>query len=523
MDRRKFLVGMGALTAGGAAFLGTGAFSRVESQRDVTIEVAEDPDAYLGLDGTGSVNSDNYVEIDDKGHLAIDIGENPNGGQGVNSDSFTWFDSMVQVCNQGKEDVGFYIESPTDNDFPEGIDATGPDGTPYEDEPRLQFYTGEAAGSGDDGTSSVIGEDNAVAIPLGECIELGVRTMTKGVDATANDQLFGDEVRLIADVDTEGVPPGTPENTILNLRTGTEYGDLDMALNEAQEGDTLALGPGEYSSFDITTNGLTLVGSGMNSTTINGQNHTDATDVTVRDLELDSDGGNSWIVETDAAIDGLRIENVKTVGNSIGIEVRADEDSPDKADGLHIENFQAVDNTVKGIYLERAHNATLRNITVDGIEFTGHENPPSNGIDINLKSQEYENITIEDTIVRGVEEDNFGDPTWNAAVCIKARDDPTAYDDFPATLDGVTVDNVTIKDSVAGLRLGEPGVDYDSDPEGPSNVTIQNSTFDNNDEYHVEDLSDSVNLNDVLNNNGNTFSPAGEIESDPDRIVPESS
>jgi len=215
MKRRNFLIGIGGTALGGSALLGSGAFSRVESQRDMTIQVAEDPDAYLGLSGTGSPNSDNYVSIDDHGHLAIDIadsGHGPgDGGQGVNSDSFTWFDGMVEVCNQGKEEVGFWIEPPADDDFPEGIDATGPSGTPYEDEPRLMLYTGEAAGSGDDGTNSVMGEDNAVAIPLGECIELGVRTMTKGVDATANDQLFGDELLLIADVAVEGEIPVPPE------------------------------------------------------------------------------------------------------------------------------------------------------------------------------------------------------------------------------------------------------------------------------------------------------------------------
>ncbi|UWG50530.1 DUF1102 family protein [Halalkaliarchaeum sp. AArc-CO] len=211
MERRKFLYGIGVSAIGGSALVGSGAFSRVESQRDVAIEVAEDPDAYLGLSRTGSTNSDNYVEIDEKGHLGIDVGENPNDGEGVNSDSFTWFDSLFQVCNQGKETVGFYIEPPTDEDYPEGIDATGVEDTSYEDEPRVQFYTGEAAGVGDDGTESIMGEDNAVSIPVGECIEIGLRTMTKSVDATENNRLFGDELVLTADVDVEGVVPEVGE------------------------------------------------------------------------------------------------------------------------------------------------------------------------------------------------------------------------------------------------------------------------------------------------------------------------
>ena len=254
MERRNFLLGIGGASIGGSALLGTGAFSRVESQRDVTIAVAEDPDAYLGLSGTGSLNSDNYVGLDEKGHIAIDIGENPNDGLGVNSDSFTWFDSMVQVCNQGKEGVGFYIEEPGDDDFPNGIDATGP--APYDDEPRLQFYTGEAAGVGDDGTSSVMGEANAIDIPVGECIELGVRTMTKGVDAN-DGTLFGEEVRLIADVAVDEDPFVRPPEPSSLLVAGDDDGDWAELFANTEDGTTtfiVKIDDEEYPEWPQNTN-----------------------------------------------------------------------------------------------------------------------------------------------------------------------------------------------------------------------------------------------------------------------------
>ena len=69
MKRRNFLVGVGGATIGGSALIGSGAFSRVESNRQVHIEVAKDPDAYLGLDRCpGSENSKNYAHLDDYGH-----------------------------------------------------------------------------------------------------------------------------------------------------------------------------------------------------------------------------------------------------------------------------------------------------------------------------------------------------------------------------------------------------------------------------------------------------------------------
>lgn len=49
MNRRSFLAGVGAMTVGGSALLASGAYSRAESQRAVTIETVGDDDAYLRL------------------------------------------------------------------------------------------------------------------------------------------------------------------------------------------------------------------------------------------------------------------------------------------------------------------------------------------------------------------------------------------------------------------------------------------------------------------------------------------
>jgi len=113
MERRKFLIGTGALAAGGAAALGSGAFSRVESHRDVSIAVANDENAYLGFKRMDTPHSKNYFDYDDEGHAEIQIAGhddfNNNGpaetGSGVNSNSRTWFDGLFRLCNQGKADI----------------------------------------------------------------------------------------------------------------------------------------------------------------------------------------------------------------------------------------------------------------------------------------------------------------------------------------------------------------------------------------------------------------------------------
>lgn len=196
MKRRKFLVGTGALAAGGAAALGSGAFSRVESQRDVTIEVAKDPDAYLGLDRCDSENSRNYTDLDENGHGYVHIAESGNGGYGVNSDSYTWFDDLFQVCNQGKADMDFYIDA---------------SGLEVRDGGVVRFYTGTASGSqGDDGVTFIAsseeetGLEDAIEIELGHCVCVGLKTETHGVDATSGDPLVDGTVTLVADAPGAG-------------------------------------------------------------------------------------------------------------------------------------------------------------------------------------------------------------------------------------------------------------------------------------------------------------------------------
>ena len=49
MKRRAFVLGVGTASLGGSAVIGTGAFSRVESQREVGVEVVGDA-FFMGYD-----------------------------------------------------------------------------------------------------------------------------------------------------------------------------------------------------------------------------------------------------------------------------------------------------------------------------------------------------------------------------------------------------------------------------------------------------------------------------------------
>jgi hypothetical protein len=107
MQRRKFLIGAGSVAAGGAAVLGTGAFNQATAERDVTVTVADDSEAYLTLDPDTGRNSEFASET--SGTVRVDIGENDRGGAGINKGGRTFLFELFEIRNQGTEPVIAYV------------------------------------------------------------------------------------------------------------------------------------------------------------------------------------------------------------------------------------------------------------------------------------------------------------------------------------------------------------------------------------------------------------------------------
>ncbi|TYL38348.1 hypothetical protein CV102_11065 [Natronococcus pandeyae] len=118
LNRRNVLVGLGTIVAGGGAALGTGAFSSVEADRSVTIETDGDDSALLQIVPNEGYNGDagDYVDDSDDS-IEIVIGDDDNsdtGDTGVNVNATTTFIDLLEVTNNGSQDVGFYVESKED-------------------------------------------------------------------------------------------------------------------------------------------------------------------------------------------------------------------------------------------------------------------------------------------------------------------------------------------------------------------------------------------------------------------------
>ncbi|OYR62886.1 DUF1102 domain-containing protein [Halorubrum ezzemoulense] len=105
MKRRNVLAALGMISGGAAIASGTGAFTSVEADRDVAVQVATDSSAFLALRAIG--DNAPYMSTSN-GQLGIDLtsgNATGAGGQGVNTNAVTVFEDMFEVRNQGTQDV----------------------------------------------------------------------------------------------------------------------------------------------------------------------------------------------------------------------------------------------------------------------------------------------------------------------------------------------------------------------------------------------------------------------------------
>ena len=133
MKRRTVLIGLGATTVGGAV-VGSGAFSSVEAERDITVNVAGDENAFLRIAPLDGPNG-NYATTEG-GTLTIDLSDDNDEvqGDGLNQNAVTTIRNVFEIGNQGTQPVGVQITDsilvPEDGVaigiFPEGEDPSGP-------------------------------------------------------------------------------------------------------------------------------------------------------------------------------------------------------------------------------------------------------------------------------------------------------------------------------------------------------------------------------------------------------------
>lgn len=108
MKRRNLLTSI-ALVTGGGSLLGTSAFTSVETERTVTVEIADEDEAFLAMEPSGGVNAQ-FAETGQNRKILFDINDVIDRGQGPSSNAVYTFDNVFEIKNQGTQNIYLEVE-----------------------------------------------------------------------------------------------------------------------------------------------------------------------------------------------------------------------------------------------------------------------------------------------------------------------------------------------------------------------------------------------------------------------------
>lgn len=197
------------------AIPGTGAFSSVTAERTASVSVADDTDAFLGLEPHNSANGQYATTNDGQLELRIDETNPAISGEGVNQNAITTFDDVFNITNQGTQRVAVSVNDSAS---------------------ETEYYVQH------DGERLALDEVEVVLDP-GDVAEVGLVTNT----TSDSDAIVPGDVKIVAEAtDAESPFIGAPEDD----RPGVIIPDGTSAVQAGV--DTMRIGT-DLSSDSSTT------------------------------------------------------------------------------------------------------------------------------------------------------------------------------------------------------------------------------------------------------------------------------
>ena len=206
--KRRTLLGTAAGAVGGASIIGSGAFNIARVDRDFTVNIVGDDDAYLRIGACqDDTRNEDYLVGGDTGQVGIQLtGDNDQvegGGEGVNNEGVTEFYNVFEICNQGTNGVCMDFQAspkeiPSDADIPDRYEGEFGPG-----DPAVVFYEGDKANDPDariDVEELDADQPGAFHLEPGDCQCIGFTVRAFGFDE--GEDLFEDtdlEIVAVAD------------------------------------------------------------------------------------------------------------------------------------------------------------------------------------------------------------------------------------------------------------------------------------------------------------------------------------
>lgn len=113
LNRRNVIFGLGTVVAGGGVAFGTGAFSQVEADRTITVDVTDDQNAFVSI--TPNTNTDLVTVDGDTGQIMIQWNADDFGGSGAHQNATIIIDKAIDFAHNGESGTTYEVSMADDN------------------------------------------------------------------------------------------------------------------------------------------------------------------------------------------------------------------------------------------------------------------------------------------------------------------------------------------------------------------------------------------------------------------------
>jgi hypothetical protein len=385
MQRRKFVLGLGSLTAAGTAIVGSGAFTTAEATRDVAVEVADDSTGYLALQASGGSNGQFASQAGD-GTIELDFSGSGNGGSGVGTNSVYNFDDVFTVTNQGTQTIYVWVNF---------------SGSTFDDSSLYLYPNGSRDTKLNDGNNSVL------TLSPGEVADMGVHVDTESITSGGSPTMT-----IKADVDKPGASEsvGSSGDEALVVSQTPDQGDFSsiQAAIDSATGTTVLVEPGTYNE-EVTVDKSATIRAAKGRPTVkspDGKSSTftvSADNVTIEGFEIKNPTGKDSRfkyhqgLSNNGPISGLTVRNneFREIGTdasggnteAIGLTIK---------DGDSISDVTVAGNTFENIRSDFNTSVSYSNRFPKAVYVSAYPNS-------NSATGSASNITIESNVIRDIE------------------------------------------------------------------------------------------------------------------------
>ena len=396
MERRKFIIGAGALGAGLSTAIGTGAFTSVEAERSFSVATAGDAEAYLRMTAADSPNAQYVDEQSDTLSVTLDS---------LNENAVTTVDDLFLLQNEGTQAISVYLTDSSD------------------------AVTFEADGS------SVEGVDGAVRLGVGESVTVDVEVDTTDASGSLLDSVTVMAKSQVFAAGDDGVVTVGPSGS--GVDHNTIQAGVDAAAQQAASAVLVETGTYEE-QVTVDYDGLTVRAAQNGSPVVSSPDSATQTveiagdDITSEGLTIENEVGDHGIFLADdvsgVSIVENTIQNVGTGDGASGNQQGLAGDGGQEGISIVGNEFTSISSsigengyTAKAIWLSANPNSNvnpIQDVTIRGNSITDVTSEVA-AYGIQLQS-DISNVEIDGNIIEGVAGDPDNDVNdrsdWAAAV-----------------------------------------------------------------------------------------------------------